>query len=87
MNLFVVTGAHALRHPDQRGPNRIAVLRLVPNAKDAHATAQVAKLAFSALVERDLNGHALLRVQLSKRDEIVQRLLDQPLQVTGSQVE
>ena len=87
MNLFVVTRANTFRNSDQRATVDVSVLRLVAHTKNAHAAAEVMELSFTPLGERVLNCLSLTVAQFPTANDLVDGLLDQTLQIAGSQVE
>jgi hypothetical protein len=82
----MIARAYAFGNAYQRRANTVSVLRLVSDAKHPYSAAEVLKLSLPKLVERRLNRPAVTRTQLTAANEPVESLLNQLLQIAGSQV-
>jgi hypothetical protein len=87
VNPFVIACPNPIRNADQRTTVRASVLRFITHTKNAHTAAEVLELSLTPLGEGPLDRSALTVGQLRAANELVHCLLDQTLQIAGSQVE
>jgi hypothetical protein len=83
----MIARAHTFGDADQGATVDVANLGFVPHPKNAHPAAEVMELALTPITERALDRLALTIAQLPAANELVQSLLNQTLQIAGSQVE
>jgi len=87
VDLLIVARAHTLGNADQGATVDVANLGLIPHPQNAHATAEVVELALPPIAERAPDRLTLTVAQLPATNELVQSLMDQTVQIAGSQVE
>jgi hypothetical protein len=87
VNLFVVARANPFGHAYQCTTVGVSVLRFVAHTQNTHPAAEVVELSLAPLGEGVLDRLPLAIAQLAQANELVHCLLDQTLQIAGSQVE
>jgi hypothetical protein len=87
VNLFVVACPNAFRNADQRTTVDVSILGFVAHTENADAAAEVPELSLTPLGERALDRLALTESELRAANELVHGLLDQTVQIAGSQVQ
>jgi hypothetical protein len=83
----VVTGPNAIGNTHQCTPVHVSVLRLIADSQNADPAPQIVKISLAPLIERLLNRMPLGNGQFAALDETVECLLNELLQIAGSQVE